>query len=167
MLVLLFAIRLRWLPVSGMQDMAGDGGALDVLRHLVLPAITTALGPAAIITRMVRASVADALERPHVRVARAKGLRRSTLLRRHVILNALPPVMTITGLQLGYLLGGTLLTEVVFAWPGLGSLLYDSITARDMSVVQASTLLIALTFVLVNIIVDCINVFLDPRLREG
>ncbi len=167
MLVLLFAIRLRWLPVSGMQDMAGDGGALDVLRHLVLPAITTALGPAAIITRMVRASVADALERPHVRVARAKGLRRSTLLRRHVILNALPPVMTITGLQLGYLLGGTLLTEVVFAWPGLGSLLYDSITARDMPVVQASTLLIALTFVLVNILVDCVNVFLDPRLREG
>lgn len=167
MLVLLFAIRLRWLPVSGMQDMAGDGGALDVLRHLVLPAITTALGPASIITRMVRASVADALERPHVRVARAKGLRRSTLLRRHVILNALPPVMTITGLQLGYLLGGTLLTEVVFAWPGLGSLLYDSITARDMPVVQASTLLIALTFVLVNILVDCVNVFLDPRLREG
>jgi peptide/nickel transport system permease protein len=165
MLVLLFAIRLRWLPVSGMQDMAGDGGALDVLRHLVLPAITTALGPAAIITRMVRASIADALGRPHVRVARAKGLRPGTLLRRHVILNALPPVMTITGLQLGYLMGGTLLTEVVFAWPGLGSLLYDSITARDMPVVQASTLLIALTFVLVNILVDCINVLLDPRLR--
>ncbi len=88
--------------------MAGDGGALDVLRHLVLPAVTTALGPAAIITRMVRSSIREALERPHVRVARAKGLPRGVLLRRHVILNALPPIVTITGLQLGYLIGGAL-----------------------------------------------------------
>ena len=166
-LVLLFAIRLRWLPVSGMVDMAGDGGTLDVLRHLLLPAITTALGPAAIITRLVRSSVREALDRPHVRVARAKGLSRGTLLRRHVILNALPPIITITGLQLGYLLGGALLTEVVFAWPGLGALLYNSITARDIPVVQATTLLIALSFVLVNILVDVINVLLDPRLREA
>jgi peptide/nickel transport system permease protein len=166
-LVLLFAIRLRWLPVSGMVDMAGDGGALDVLRHLVLPSITTALGPAAIITRLVRSSIREALERPHVRVARAKGLSYGTVLRRHVILNALPPIITVTGLQLGYLIGGALLTEVVFAWPGLGALLYDSITARDMPVVQATTLLIALSFVLVNILVDVINVTLDPRLREA
>jgi peptide/nickel transport system permease protein len=165
-LVLLFAIRLRWLPVSGMQDMAGTGGIGDVLRHLALPAITTALGPAAIITRMVRSSVREALGQPHVRVARARGLSRSTLLLRHVVLNALPPVVTITGLQLGFLLGGALLTEVVFAWPGLGSLLYDSITARDMPVVQATTLLIALSFVLVNILVDFVNLMLDPRLRD-
>jgi len=166
-LVLLFAIQLRWLPVSGMQDIAGDGGALDVMRHLVLPAVTTALGPAAIIARIVRSSVIEALGRPHVRVARAKGLTRATLIRRHVILNALPPVVTITGLQLGYLLGGALLTEVVFAWPGLGSLLYDSITARDLPVIQATTLLIALAFVLANIVVDMINAALDPRLREA
>jgi peptide/nickel transport system permease protein len=166
-LVLLFAIRLHWLPVSGMVDMAGDGGALDLLRHLILPAATTALGPAAIITRMVRSSIREALDRPHVRVARAKGLPRGTLMRRHVILNALPPIVTITGLQLGYLLGGALLTEVVFAWPGLGALLYDSITARDIPVVQATTLLIALSFVLVNILVDVVNVLLDPRLREA
>lgn len=165
-LVLLFAIRLHWLPVSGMVDMAGDGGALDVTRHLVLPAVTVALGPAAIITRMVRNSIREAMDRPHVRVARAKGLSQRTLLRRHVILNAMPPIVTITGLQLGYLLGGALLVEVVFAWPGLGALLYDSITARDMPVVQAVTLLIALSFVMVNILVDVINVLLDPRLRE-
>ena len=102
-LVLFFALRLHWLPVSGMTDMAGDGGVLDVARHLVLPAVTTALGPAAIITRLVRSSVLEAMGRPHVRVARAKGLGRAALLRRHVILNALPPIMTITGLQLGYL----------------------------------------------------------------
>ncbi len=166
-LVLLFALRLRWLPVSGMIDMAGNGGTLDVLRHLILPAVTTALAPAAIITRMVRSSLLDSLARPHVRVARAKGLRRRDLLRRHVVLNALPPIMTITGLQLGYLLGGALFSEVVFAWPGLGSLLYDSITARDMPVVQAATLLIALTFVLVNIGVDLLNVLIDPRLQEA
>ena len=165
-LVLLFAIQLRWLPVSGMQDMAGNGGPLDVLRHLVLPAVTTALGPAAIMARIVRSSVIDAMGKSHVRVARAKGLRRATLIRRHVILNALPPIVTITGLQLGYLLGGALLTEVVFAWPGLGALLYDSITARDLPVIQATTLLIALAFVLANIAVDLINAALDPRLRE-
>jgi peptide/nickel transport system permease protein len=165
-LVLLFAIRLRWLPVSGMQDMTGTGGLGDILRHLVLPAVTTALGPAAIITRMVRASVREAFGQPYVRVARARGLSRTTLLLRHVVLNALPPVITITGLQLGFLMGGALLTEVVFAWPGLGSLLYDSITARDMPVVQATTLLIALSFVLVNILVDFVNAMLDPRLRE-
>ena len=165
-LVLYFALRLHWLPVSGMIDMAGNGGALDVLRHLVLPAVTTAVAPAAIIARMVRASVLEALGRPHVRVARAKGVPRGQLLRRHVVLNALPPVVTITGLQLGYLLGGALFSEVVFAWPGLGSLLYDSITARDVPVVQAATLLIALAFVLVNILVDVVNVLLDPRLKE-
>ncbi len=165
LLVLLFAIHLRWLPVSGMEDMAGDGGVLDVLRHLVLPAITTALGPAAIIARIVRSSVIEALGRPHVRVARAKGLPRATLIKRHVIRNALPPIITITGLQLGYLLGGALLTEVVFAWPGLGALLYDSITARDLPVIQATTLLIAFAFVLANIFVDMINAALDPRLR--
>ena len=166
-LVLLFALKLRWLPVSGMQDLAGEGGLLDMLRHLVLPAVTTALGPAAIITRIVRSSVMEALQKPHVRVARAKGLRRKDLIRRHVLLNALPPIVTITGLQLGYLVGGALLTEVVFAWPGLGSLLYDSITARDLPVLQATTLLIALAFVLANIVVDTINAILDPRLREA
>jgi peptide/nickel transport system permease protein len=108
----------------------------------------------------------EALQQPHVRVARAKGLRRQDLIRRHVLLNALPPIITITGLQLGYLLGGVLLTEVVFAWPGLGSLLYDSITARDLPVLQATTLLIALAFVLANIVVDTINAVLDPRRRE-
>lgn len=166
-LVLFFALRLHWLPVSGMTDMAGDGGVLDVTRHLVLPTVTTALGPAAIITRLVRSSVLEAMGRPHVRVARAKGLGRMALLRRHVILNALPPIMTITGLQLGYLLGGALFSEVVFAWPGLGSLLYDSITARDTPVVQAATLLIALLFVIVNILVDLVNAALDPRLKEA
>ena len=167
MLVLLFAIRLRLLPVSGMQDFSGDGGPFDLLRHLILPAVTTALGPAAIITRLVRSSLLESMARPHVRVARAKGLPPIRLFLRHVALNALPPILTITGLQLGYLLGGVLLTEVVFAWPGLGSLLYDSIAARDLPVVQATALVTALAFVLVNLIVDFINAVLDPRIVES
>jgi len=167
MLVLLFAIRLRLLPVSGMQDFSGDGGPFDLLRHLILPAVTTALAPAAIITRLVRSSLLESMARPHVRVARAKGLPPIRLFLRHVALNALPPILTITGLQLGYLLGGVLLTEVVFAWPGLGSLLYDSIAARDLPVVQATALVTALAFVLVNLIVDFINAVLDPRIVES
>lgn len=166
-LVLAFAIELRWLPVSGMRDLAGEGGALDVARHLVLPAVTAALGPAAIIARVTRAAILEALARPHVRVARAKGLPRGALLGRHVVLNALPPVVTVTGLQLGYLIGGALLVEVVFAWPGLGALLYDSITARDLPVIQATSLVIALGFVLANIGVDALNAVLDPRLRDA
>jgi len=164
-LVMLFALRLRWLPATGMTGITSDGGVLDVLRHLVLPAIATAAAPAAIITRMVRASMIEVIGQDYIRVARAKGIPRGVILRRHVLRNALPPIATITGLQLGYLLGGALFTEVVFAWPGLGNQLYSSILARDIPVVQAAVLLIALMFVLVNLAVDILNAFLDPRIR--
>jgi peptide/nickel transport system permease protein len=164
-LVMLFALRLRWLPATGMTGITSDGDVLDVLRHLVLPAIATAAAPAAIITRMVRASMIEVINQDYIRVARAKGIPRRVILRRHVLRNALPPIATITGLQLGYLLGGVLFTEVVFAWPGLGNQLYSSILARDIPVVQAAVLLIALIFVLVNLAVDILNAFLDPRIR--
>jgi peptide/nickel transport system permease protein len=164
-LVMLFALRFRWLPATGMTGITSDGGVLDVLRHLVLPAIATAAAPAAIITRMVRASMIEVIGQDYIRVARAKGIPRGVILRRHVLRNALPPIATITGLQLGYLLGGALFTEVVFAWPGLGNQLYSSILARDIPVVQAAVLLIALMFVLVNLAVDILNAFLDPRIR--
>ncbi|MBV9532244.1 MAG: ABC transporter permease [Bradyrhizobium sp.] len=164
-LVMVFALRLRWLPATGMTGIISDGGALDVLRHLVLPAIATAAAPAAIITRMVRASMIEVINQDYIRVLRAKGIPRRVILRRHVLRNALPPIATITGLQLGYLLGGALFTEVVFAWPGLGNQLYSSILARDTPVVQAAVLLIALMFVLVNLAVDILNAFLDPRIR--
>ncbi len=162
---MLFALRLRWLPATGMTGITSDGDLPDVLRHLVLPAIATAAAPAAIITRMVRASMIEVMNQDYIRVARAKGIPRRVILRRHVLRNALPPIATITGLQLGYLLGGALFTEVVFAWPGLGNQLYSSILARDIPVVQAAVLLIALMFVLVNLAVDILNAFLDPRIR--
>lgn len=164
-LVLLFALNWRVFPATGMISMRGDGGTLDVLYHLVLPAIATAAAPAAIITRMVRSSMLEVLSQGYIRVARAKGFARRTILWRHALRNALPPIATITGLQLGYLLGGALFTEVVFAWPGLGNQLYYSIVARDLPVVQAAVLLIALAFVLVNLAIDILNAYLDPRVR--
>lgn len=165
-LVLLFALTWRIFPATGMRSVVGDGGVLEVLHHLVLPAIATAAAPAAIITRMVRSSMLEVLKQPYIQVARSKGFARRTILWRHALRNALPPIATITGLQLGYLLGGALFTEVVFAWPGLGNQLYYSILARDLPVIQAAVLLIALGFVLVNLMIDILNAYLDPRIRS-
>jgi peptide/nickel transport system permease protein len=165
LLVLGFALQFRWFPATGMTSLMGDGGILDVARHLVLPAIATAAAPAAIITRMVRSSMLEVLGQGYIRVARARGVSRRSILWKHALRNALPPIATITGLQLGFLLGGALFTEVVFAWPGLGNQLYYSIVARDVPVVQAAVMIIALSFVLVNLAIDVLNAFLDPRVR--
>jgi len=164
-LVLLLALDVRLFPATGMVSITGNGGVWDVLRHLVLPALATAAAPAAIITRMIRSSMLEVLNQGYIRVARAKGVPRRRILWRHALRNALPPIATISGLQLGYLLGGALFTEVVFAWPGLGNQLYYAITARDVPVVQGAVLLIALVFVLVNLAIDILNAFLDPRVR--
>jgi peptide/nickel transport system permease protein len=164
-LVLLFALDIRLFPATGMVNITGNGGIGDVLHHLVLPAIATAAAPAAIITRMIRSSMLEVLNQGYIRVARAKGVPRRRILWKHALRNALPPIATISGLQLGYLLGGALFTEVVFAWPGLGNQLYYAITARDVPVVQGAVLLIALVFVLVNLAIDILNAFLDPRVR--
>lgn len=165
LLVLAFSLSVRWFPATGMVSITGDGGLLDIAHHLVLPAIATAAGPAAIITRMVRSSMLEVLGQGYIRVARAKGIPARTILWRHALRNALPPIATISGLQLGFLLGGALFTEVVFAWPGLGNQLYYSINARDVPVVQAAILVIALAFVLVNLAIDILNAYLDPRVR--
>ncbi len=165
LLVLAFALEYRWFPATGMVSITGDGGILDIAHHLVLPAIATAAAPAAIITRMVRSSMLEVLSQNYVRVARAKGIPWRKILWKHALRNALPPIATIAGLQLGFLLGGALFTEVVFAWPGLGNQLYYSIVARDVPVVQAAILIIALAFVLVNLAIDILNALLDPRVR--
>lgn len=165
LLVLWFALEFRWFPATGMVSITGDGGLRDIAHHLVLPAIATAAAPAAIITRMVRSSMLEVLNQGYIRVARAKGISRSVILWKHALRNALPPIATISGLQLGFLLGGALFTEVIFAWPGLGNQLYYSIVARDVPVVQAAILIIALAFVLVNLAIDIFNAYLDPRVR--
>tara|TARA_B100000676_G_C18046211_1_gene828149 strand:+ start:644 stop:1594 length:951 start_codon:yes stop_codon:yes gene_type:complete len=166
-LVLFFSLNWRIFPATGMISMRGDGGLVDILHHLVLPTITTAVAPAAIITRMVRSSMLEILSQEYIRVARAKGVPERIILWKHALRNAMPPIATITGLQLGYLLGGALFTEVVFAWPGLGNQLYYAIVARDLPVVQAAVLIIALSFVLVNLFTDVLNAYLDPKIRVG
>ncbi len=154
MLIILFAIDLRWLPVSGRGTWA----------HLVLPALTLGLGMAAILTRMTRASVLECLGEDYVRTARAKGVSRTRIIGRHALRNALGPVVTILGLQFGALLAGTVITETIFAWPGLGRLLIDAINQRDYPVVQGCILLIATSFVVANALADVMNGWLDPRI---
>ncbi|MBY5163037.1 ABC transporter permease [Salsipaludibacter albus] len=140
-------------------------GAWDAIRHLILPTIALATIPMAIIARMTRSSLLDVLGRDYVRTAAAKGARDARVVRRHALRNALLPVVTIIGLQLGLLLGGAVLTETVFVLPGIGTALFDAITTRDYPIVQGFTLVIASTYVVVNLVVDLSYGYLDPRVR--
>lgn len=155
LLMLVFALWLGWLPVSGMEN----GGSI------VLPALTLASGLAAILTRMTRASMLEVLHEDFVRTARAKGLPERTVILRHALKAALLPVVTVVGLQLGSLLAGAVITETVFGWEGVGRLLVESIEKRDYPVTQGCVLVIALTYVLVNLLTDLAYARLDPRVR--
>jgi peptide/nickel transport system permease protein len=165
LLTYLFALHWRFLPATGMVNMATGGGTWDIASHLVLPAITAAAAPAAIIAQMVRASMLEVMSQNYIKVARAKGVPRRTILWHHALRNALPPIVTICGLQLGYLFGGVLFVEVIFAWPGIGSQLWQSIISRDLPTIQGAALLIGLVFILINLAVDVINTLLDPKIR--
>ncbi len=140
-------------------------GFKDALSHLVLPAVALATIPLAIIARMMRSSMLEVLGLDYVRTARAKGLKEKTVVTRHVMRNAMLPVVTVIGIQLGSLMGGAILTETVFSWPGIGKWVFDAISGRDYPIVQSVTLLIAIIFVLVNLIVDISYAFLNPRIR--
>jgi peptide/nickel transport system permease protein len=164
-LILVFSLGLRWLPSSGMVSARGDGGVLDVLQHLVLPSVTLGAISAALIARMTRASLLEVLTQEYVLVARAKGLRESLLVRRHALKNALLPVLTVMALQMGALLGGAVITETIFSWPGIGFQLYRGIALRDVPLVQGAALIVAASFVLINLVVDLLYSFLDPRIR--
>ena len=166
-LIVLFAINLRWLPSLGMYSSRGPGGVEDLLLHLIMPAVATAAAPGAIIARMTRASLLEILGQDYIKVARAKGLSERAVLWLHALRVAWPPILTISGLQLGYLLGGAVFTEEVFGWPGLGRQLVSSVIARDVQVVQGAALFIAVMFVLVNMVVDLLNLYLDPRARPA
>jgi peptide/nickel transport system permease protein len=154
LLILVFSLWLGWTPVSGADQPAS----------IILPAITLGTAMAAILARMVRASMLEVLGEDYVRTARAKGLGEAAVLWRHALRNAWLPVLTVIGLQLGGLLAGAVITETVFAWPGIGSLLVESIKARDFPVVQGCVLLISLCYVLVNALTDLAYVWIDPRI---
>jgi peptide/nickel transport system permease protein len=164
-LILVFSLGLRLLPSSGMVSARGNGGPLDVLQHLILPSITLGAISAALIARMTRASLLEVFSQDYVRVARAKGLRESLLVRRHAMKNALLPVLTVIGLQVGSLLGGAVITETIFSWPGIGFELYRGIALRDVPLVQGAALVVAASFVLINLVVDLLYSYLDPRIR--
>lgn len=154
-LISVFAVNLRLLPAGG----------YGTWRHLILPSITLSLYLIAFIMRMTKSSVLEVLNQDYVKMAVSKGLRKRRVLFKHVLRNALIPVVTITGLQFGNLLGGAVLTETVFAWPGMGRLIVDSIFARDYPVVQGAIFVFALLFALVNLAVDLIYTIIDPRIR--
>src|SRR5262249_3346888 len=163
--ILVFSLGRRVLPSSGMVSARGDGGPLDVVEHLILPSVTLGAISAALIARMTRASLLEVLTQEYVLVARAKGLRESLLVRRHALKNALLPVLTVIGLQMGALLGGAVITETIFSWPGIGLQLYRGIALRDVPLVQGAALVVAASFVAINLIVDVLYSYLDPRIR--
>ena len=167
MLILLFSVQWDLLPSTGMRSPAGDGGVLDVLQHLLLPALTLAAFNIAIVARLTRSSMLEVIRQDFVRTARAKGLTEWVVVNRHALKNALIPVVTVLGVQLGALLSSSVLIEFLFAWPGVGSFMIDAIGRRDFPLVQAITLVTATAFVLINLIVDLSYAYLDPRIKYG
>ncbi len=185
LLIYLFAVHLHWLPTGGrLSTEAGIGfqpitgfyaldallrGDLrllaDVLAHLILPALTLGTIPLAILARITRSAMLEVLSQDYVRTARAKGLAERRVILKHAFKNALLPVVTVVGLQFGTLLGGAILTETIFSWPGIGSYIYEGILNRDYPVVQSGVLVVALTFVLINLLVDLSYALLDPRIQ--
>jgi ABC-type dipeptide/oligopeptide/nickel transport system permease component len=155
MLILLFARQLRLLPSAGSESW----------QHLILPAVTLALPLVGVLTRLVRSGLLEVMHEDYIRTARAKGLSPPAVLTRHAMRNMLIPVVTVMGIQLGNLLGGAVIVETVFGWPGIGRLLVDAIFQRDYPLVQASILFITATFILINLLVDLSYVYLDPRIR--
>ncbi len=160
MLILLFGVWLHWLPVSGRGH-----GFVGGLKALVLPATTLGVAYVATLSRLLRSSMLEELHTDYVRTARAKGLRERPVLIRHALRNALIPFITVAGLQIGFLLGGAVIVEVVFSWPGVGRLVVDSINNRDYPVVQAAVTLLASILILANLIVDLLYAVLDPRIH--
>ncbi|MDP3608501.1 MAG: ABC transporter permease [Methylophilus sp.] len=157
LLMLLFAVWLGWLPVSGMDHHAS----------IILPALTLGLGLSAILTRMTRTSLLEVLNDDYIRTARAKGLSERTVILRHALRAALLPIITIVGLQMGSLLAGTVITETIFSWDGIGRLLVESIEKRDYPVTQACVLIVALSYVLINLVTDIVYQVADPRMRHA
>jgi peptide/nickel transport system permease protein len=163
MFILLFSLTLGWLPPSGYVSPLED--PVGWLQRLLMPAVTIGVVSGAILTRFVRSSVLDALGQDYTRTARSKGLRERVVISRHVLKNAMIPVVTVTGLQLATLLGGVIVVEIVFSWPGLGQLALVAVQRRDYPVLQGTVLLFALTFLLINLVVDLLYAYLDPRIK--
>jgi peptide/nickel transport system permease protein len=163
----LFGTRLGWLPSSGMYSLQGGGDLPDLVKHLILPAIALAAAPIAVVARMTRSSTLEVTGADYVRTARSKGLSAPAVTMGHIFKNALIPIIHLLGLQAGILLSATALVEVVFSWPGIGSLMVDSILTRDLPVTQGCVLAIAAVYALVSVVADVAHSVADPRLQHG
>jgi peptide/nickel transport system permease protein len=185
MLIYVFSVQLRWMPVGGRigigvdyetvtnfilldQILTGNwAGFVSALKHITLPAVAIGLTSAGFVARMTRSSMLEVLRADYIRSARAKGLQRSRITFYHALRNAILPVITLQGLQFGALLGGAVITELVFSWPGLGRFLLDGILRRDYAVVQGTVIVVAFTYVMMNLLVDVLYRVIDPRLRHA
>ena len=167
LLIYLFAIRLEWLPVQGYKSLSGPSaaGPWAWMRQLILPWMTLAMIYVALIARVTRASVSEALTEDYIRTARAKGIPESAVLLRHALANAAVPIVTVVGIGIALLIGGVVVTETVYAIPGLGSLTVDAVLNRDFPVIQGLVLLFSVSYVLINLLVDLSYLVLDPRIR--
>jgi peptide/nickel transport system permease protein len=181
-LMLIFSLHLGWLPVSGRLTIGVDLDTItnfylldavltrnwaalrDAVWHLILPAVTLSTIPLAIVARMTRSSMLDVLRQDYIKTAKAKGLSQRMVIFKHALRNALIPVVTTIGLQFGILLGGAILTETIFAWPGVGKWMYDAVSQRDYMVIQGGTLCIATIFVAINLVVDVLYAVINPRI---
>jgi peptide/nickel transport system permease protein len=163
MLILLVSLTLGWLPPSGYASPFVD--PVEWLRRVIMPALTIGVVSGSILTRFVRSSMLEVLGQDYTRTAESKGLRERVIVRRHVLRNALLPVITMAGLQLAFMLGGVIVVEVVFAWPGLGQLAYDAVLRRDYPLLQGAVLVFAVVFVFVNLFVDLLYAYVDPRIK--
>ena len=165
MMILLFAVNLQWLPVSGMYAIYGGGDFLDLIHHLIMPAIALALVANGVVARITRNSVLEILRQDYIRTARAKGVREGNVLFKHVLRIAIVTILPILGLQAGFVLSGSVFIEIVFQWPGVGRMLVDAILKRDILLVQGGVMFVAACYVLFNIAVDLLQRYLDPRIK--
>lgn len=165
LLIILFSLRLNWLPGAGMHSPSGPQSVPDLLSHLILPAATLGALPMAIITRVTRTGMLEALGQHYVRTARAKGVDERSVTIRHAFRNTMVGIVTVIGLEMGFLLAGAVYVETVFSWPGVGLMLVNAILTRDFPLIQGAVLLVAVAYVLINLVTDLLYVYLDPRIR--
>lgn len=162
--VLLFSVSWRWFPPSGMYAVIGEGGVLDLLRHLILPTVTLGLVAAAVVARLMRTNFLEVLRQDYIRTARAKGMSEFRVIGRHAFRNAIVGMIPVLGIQAGFVFGGAVYVETVFQWPGIGRMLVMAIQSRDLLLVQGAVLVLAAGYVLLNLFTDVIQHLLDPRL---
>ncbi|WP_346728958.1 ABC transporter permease [Lederbergia citrea] len=160
---IIFGLKLDLFPISGMYS-PGESGFADLMKHIVLPSLALSAGAGAVIARMTRSSMLEVFEQDYIRTARSKGIKEQRVIYIHALKNAFIPVLTVLGMQVGFLLAGAVLVEMVFAWPGIGTLMINGILARDFPLVQGIILFVATTYVIVNLLVDILYALLDPRI---